>query len=231
MRGGDWIPEVVERLGGHPARALGLDLDRPEDRDRWLVAAALLSLRIDEAKALAAARGLAEAGLDTPAALAGDVDAVLARLAAHEIDAAEEVAHRLARLGRALVDCGGTDALARESDDLHSLGGRLVRLVRGIGASTVMRFLAPLRGRWSAAREVPLSAAARAAAVHLELLAPGEDEEGEPGALMRVLGAAPGAPDPIDVEAALDRLGRRACLRQRARRCPLGAACPLREVR
>ena len=35
-------------------------------------------------------------------------------------------------------------------------------------------------------------------------------------------------PDPADLEAALARLGSRACLRDRPERCPLEDACPLR---
>ena len=229
MQGEVWIREIVARLGGHPARALGLDLGAPADRDRWLVAATLLSLRGGEAAALAAFRDLQEAGLDSPEALAADVEAVRARLADRGIADAEGLAHRLARLGRALVDCDGCDALAAESDDLQSLGGRLVRLARGIGANTVTRFLAPLRDCWPAAQELPLSAAAHAAAVHLAILDPGQDEDGEPGALRRMLRDMGDAPELADVEAGLDRLGRAACLRERTRRCPLGDDCPQRE--
>jgi hypothetical protein len=90
----------------------------------------------------------------------------------------------------------------------------------------VARFLRPLRERWPAAREVPLSPAARAAALHLGLLREGEDEEGEPGALRAALLRWPEAPALADAEAALARLGERACLRGRTARCPLGADCP-----
>ena len=61
------------------------------------------------------------------------------------------------------------------------------------------------------------------------LLREGEDEEGEPGALRAALAAQPDAPSLSDAETALERLGRRACLRQRVRSCPLGGDCPARE--
>ena len=108
----------------------------------------------------------------------------------------------------------------------QDLAARLARLAPGVGTATVTRFLRPLRDRWPAAREIPLSAAARAAAVHLSLLREGEDEEGEPGALRSALLREADAPVLADVEAALGRLGERSCLRQRPARCPLGQACP-----
>ena len=37
-------------------------------------------------------------------------------------------------------------------------------------------------------------------------------------------------PHMIDIEAALERIGRRACLRGRVSRCPLGSDCPLFEA-
>ena len=73
-----------------------------------------------------------------------------------------------------------------------------------------------------------MSPATLAAADHLGWLQPGEDVDGEPGALRAVLAAQPEAPPLADVEAALDRLGRRACLRERPERCPLADTCPQR---
>ena len=57
---------VVERLGGHPARDLHLDLDDAADRARWLVAACLLAERGGEEAGRDAWRRLASAGLDAP---------------------------------------------------------------------------------------------------------------------------------------------------------------------
>jgi len=225
------ITALVDRIGGHPAQALGLDLDRPGDRNRWFVAACLLAGRADEKRALAAFRALdraQSAGLDQ---LDGaDPQRLCAALENAHLPQPEAVAGRLARAARGLAEAhgGSLEALAADAEDLEGLGSRLAGLASGVGAATVLRFLRPLRDRWPAAREVPLAPAARAAAEHLGLLREGEDAEGEPAALRAVLRDSG---DPValaDLEAALERLGARACLRNRPERCPLGDGCPAR---
>jgi hypothetical protein len=221
--------ELVERLGPHPAFALGLDLDAPEGPERWLVAACLLAGRGSEAHRLEAARRLAEAGLDRPSLLTGDTAEQLeATLTAAKLSDAQAMAQRLVRSGARLRERhGGSLArLAAEADGLEELGARLAGLAPGIGVATVLRFLRPLRRRWPAAADVPLTAAARAAALHLGWLAEGEDEQGAPGALAARLREAGDTVSLTDVEAALERLGARACLRARSERCPLGPDCP-----
>jgi hypothetical protein len=92
----------------------------------------------------------------------------------------------------------------------------------------VLRFLRPLRGVWSAARETPLADTARAAATHLGLIGDDDDLEGEPSALQRELAErAPGVSF-ADAEGALERLGALACRAGRTQRCPLADACPAR---
>ena len=106
---------------------------------------------------------------------------------------------------------GDLDALAARCDGLEELGSRLAALAPGLGTATVLRFLRPLRDAWTAARETPLAEPARAAAVHVGLLGASEDLEGEPAALRAA--CARWLPDlsPVDVEAALERLGALAC--------------------
>jgi hypothetical protein len=123
---------------------------------------------------------------------------------------------------------GTLAALAAESDGLEALGGRLAGLAPGFGRAAVVRFLEPLRDHWIAAADLPLAPAARSAAVHLGWIEEWEDTDGAPGALRRALEAETGAPPLADVEAALTRLGQRACLRERTARCPLRDACPRR---
>lgn len=223
--------ELVARLGAHPAAALRIDLDREAGRRGWLVAACLLSGRGGEAHAGEAHAALARAGLEDLTALAsadpGEVALVLERTG---IAAAEALAARLVRAGRALVarHAGSLETLAREALDLEELAARIAKLAPGIGASTVARFLRPLRDRWPAAREVPLAPAARAAARDLGWLGEAEDEEGEPAVLRAALAGDPTSPALADVEAALERLGAAACLRGRTARCPLAASCPRR---
>jgi hypothetical protein len=222
---------LLKQMGPHPATTLGLDLAQQGGPERWFVAACLIAGRAPEPVALRAARALAARELDRLAAIAkagaGAVEAALARAG---YPRPEPVAHRLARAGRSLAEHHGGElaALAAQADDLEELGGRLAALAPGIGASTVLRFLRPLRDVWPAAAETPLEPAARAAAVHLGWLAAGEDEEGAPAALRAALLREPQAPPLADIEAALARLGARSCLRQRPDRCPLGARCPAR---
>ncbi len=221
--------ELVARLGPHPARVWGLDLDTDAGVGRWLLAACLVAPRADEAAAGAALRALTERGLDTPDALArsGPGPATDA-LAAARFPKPEITAARLVRASSGLRDAhaGSLSRLLCSVDGLDEAGAALVALAPGLGPATAAEILRPLRDRFSAAREVPLTAVARAAAVHVGLLQPGEDEEGEPGRLRAALAREDPAPDLADVEAALTRLGRAACLRNAVRRCPLGADCP-----
>jgi hypothetical protein len=200
---------IVSRLGGDPAARLGLDLAREADRGRWLVAACLLSAGAPEAVAEAAFRRLAESGLEAPARLAAAPPGAVARAleqAGHPRP--ERVAAVLTNACRSLLERhgGSLAALAQQAEGLEDLGARVAALGRGVGQATVHCFLRPLRPHWPAAADLPLSPAAQAAAEHLGLRWDGD----------------------LDVEAALERLGRRACLRGRVERCPLGAACPAR---
>jgi endonuclease III len=224
--------ELVERLGPHPAAALGIDPCDEEGVGRWFIAACLLAGRAGAAAAGDAYRALARDGLPSPREIAKADPARIARgLAEAGYPKPEIAAQKLARASATLVERWGGSlvALAADADDLADLGERIARLAPGVGPATAALFLRPLRDTWIAARELPLSPAARAAALHLGLLREGEDEEGEPGALRAALAAQPDAPSLNDAESALERLGRRACLRERVRSCPLGDDCPARE--
>ena len=222
---------AVETLGRHHAPGAGLDLSAPGDRARWLVLARLLSERVREEVALAAfARLSADPGA-TPEQLgeAGPVR-VAAVLGAAGLPRAEQVAPVLCRAAASLCSrhAADLDRLVAESDGLEALGGALAALAPGLGVATVLRFLRPLRGAWPAARETPLARPARAAAIHLGLLGVSEDLEGEPAALFVACAQRVPELSPIDVEAALERLGAAACRSERVARCPLGSDCPAR---
>jgi hypothetical protein len=222
---------LVGLLGGHPLAGLGIE---PADGDaallRWWIAALLLSSRRDAARADSAFGALREAGLlelrtlgtATPEAVAAHLEAAGAR-------DPMSPATRLVRSARALAEehQGSLETVARGCTALEELGEHLARLSPGVGTGTVVRFLRPLRDLWPAAREIPLTPAARAAAIHLGWIGEGEDQEGEPGALCAFLAGEARAPKLRDVEAALERLGRAACLRERPDRCPLGRECPV----
>ncbi|MGH0038228.1 MAG: hypothetical protein ACQGVK_24620 [Myxococcota bacterium] len=225
---------LVERLGSHLATAAGLGPDPEDDRELavwWALVCLADPRREDAAEALAALRALAERGALTPGEWASQGPEKLAAwLEAAGLPGATRAGTVLWRTGRSLVaDYDGSLAgLARGCEDLEELGGRLARLAPGFGRSSVVRYLQPLRDGWSAAAELPLDRAAHAAAVHLGWLSEGDDEEAGPGTLRARLSGAAGAPAFHDVEAALARLGRRACARGRVQSCPLGDACPAR---
>jgi hypothetical protein len=222
--------DLVARFGGHPAGELGIDLETTDGPARWLVAACLIGGRVDVGIALAAARALDAARLADPTSVARTrPEALEALLLGAGYPAPDVAAHKLWRACSSLIERhgGSLDALAAQSETLEEFATRLAGLAPGFGAASVAGFLRPLRDRWDQAREIPLHPAARAAAVHLGLLAEGEDTEGEPGALRAALGDDPAQPSLADVEFALTKIGSLACLRNRANRCPIADACPL----
>ena len=223
--------EIVERLGGHASRALALDLNSDGGLFRWLLAACLLAGRVPEERALEAFRALALAGLDRLEAHdEPQAEAIAGALATARYPRPERMALLLTRLSLALQEHwdGSLTALAGAALDQDELGTALVGLAPGLGPATALRFVRPLRDRWSAARETPLSGPAQAAARHLGWIAAGEDETGAPGALETARLGEAEAPPLADLEAALERLGRRACASERPDRCPLAERCPLR---
>jgi hypothetical protein len=232
---------LVELLGGHVSRRLALDLDDPDDTTlgRWLVASALLGGRQPEAVGVAACCELARSALLDPKALAaGDSRLIEQCLDKAGLRRPDQATGLLVRLSGALQTRhqGSIESLAAAADGLPELAGGICSLAPGYGPAAVTRFLTPLRHWWHAAADLPASPAVRAAAADLGFVAEGEDEEAVPGRLAQLLSSdEPGTPEGADLpglrdlEAALDRLGRGACLRGAAARCPLGAQCPRRE--
>ena len=221
--------QLVAQLGGRESGSLGIPLRAGDDTaiGRWFAAACLASASAPRARH--AFRALDAAGLSAPGALvSADLASVSAALEAVSFPKPPAIALKLMRAAAALGKRYGASftRLAGEAEGLEDLAGRVAQLAPGVGAATAMRFLRELREIWPLADELPLTPAARAAAVHLGLLHEGEDVEGPPGALRAALAALPRAPELVDVDAALHRLGSAACLRGRVRRCPLGAACP-----
>lgn len=230
--------------GGNPGGATPLPSAEPRaeaaplddsDLDRWLVICCLMGSALDASQLAASAKALETAGLATPGAIAKTGGAALElALAAAQHPKAEASADLLARVTATLEERygGSVAALGREADDLEDLAGRLLGLASGFGRAAVLRLLRPLRDVWPLADEVPLDPRARAAGLHLGWIQGSEDEEGAPGALRRRLRAfeveARSPTQFCDIEAALERLGRASCLRERSERCPLGSRCPQR---
>lgn len=219
---------LVDVLGGHPAGALGLDLDREKGLFAWLVLACLLAA--PEAKARAGFAALAEGpGLEAHS-LAASPETAARCLEGAGLPRPEHAGALVARVARSLRDRPGASlsALLSEAGDLDAAGGALVALAPGLGAATALRFLRGLRGRLPAADDAPLAKPALAAAACLGWIAPETEAEDAAALLARRLRDEDGAPPLADVEAALERLGAASCGARRADRCPLADACPLR---
>lgn len=225
----DTSPEnLVNRLGPHAASALDLDLDLDEGLGHWLVASVLLGGRTREAVALDAFRRLAREGLAAPADIARAGFANVQRcLEEAGVSKSESVAAVLVRVCTALVRVhgGSIDGLVGGADGLDDLAQRLSQLGAGFGKAAVLRFLTPVRERWSASRDLPTSPAVLAAGRDLGWIPATQDEEGAPASLARRASAS-GDVSTRDLEAALEKLGRAACLRERPDRCPLAGSCP-----
>ncbi len=227
------VRDLVARLGPHPASGLGLDLATAGGRGRWWVAALVLGSGAPEEAALRAVGHLARSGLAAPDALAAvEADRLAPLLGEIGRNRLGPLAARLVRSSRALAAAGSEepsaalDAIASRSAGLEELGTRLVRLSPGVGSATVLRFLQPLRDVWASAADVPLAPSARTAALHLGWLDEHADPLVEPALLRERRDEETDAPPLPDVEAALERLGARACRRGRPDRCPLAEACP-----
>jgi hypothetical protein len=72
---------------------------------------------------------------------------------------------------------------------------------------------------------LPASSAVLAAGQDLGWISRTQDEEGAAASLARNA-SEPGGVRTRDIEAALEKLGRAACLRGRVERCPLAGECP-----
>ena len=224
--------DLVALLGPHPASALGLAVDDPGAGDpelaQWLLAAALADPRLEAPRLAAAWDALRAAGLErAPAGAEAAAFERALRAADHpKPDAAALVLWRLCRGLHERAE-GSLSRLAADAFGIEELAGGLLRLAPGFGRAAVVRFLQPLRDVWPAASELPLEPAAVAAAVHAGFASEGDDPEVALGSLRAALRDEADSPPLFDVEAALARLGRRACRRERASRCPLGDGCPL----
>jgi len=214
--------ELVKKLGGCYASALGIDLTALEsgERFKWLLAAVLYGTRISESLATRTWRELAARDVNAPdRILATGWDGLVAILdAGGYVRYDYKTATKLMELCAALMrDYGGSlDALHDAAADARDLESRIKALGKGIGDITVGIFLRELRGIWAKA-EPPLSPLALAAATALGYLQPDTLDPDRALARLRRLWTADGqaATGFADFESALVREGLR-LRRQRA---------------
>ena len=169
--------DLVKRLGGRYASALGIDLESIDagERFKWFLAAVLYGTRIPEALATRTWYEFAAHGVLAPERILetgwdGLVDILDAGgYVRYDYKTATKLLDLCAALMR---DYGGSlDALHAAAADARDLENRLKALGKGIGDTTVAIFLRELRGIWPRAVP-PLSPLALAAAAALGYLRP-----------------------------------------------------------
>ncbi len=231
-----FIARLLDRLGGHLSHKLEIDLSAEDDRslESWLIVACLCSARMDEEKIEHIFRALRAAHCSNLQEITScNITDITQTLARADCKNPEREAAKFKRAANAL-DLhyrGSLSRLAREAEGIEDLVGRIAALAPGIGVATALQFLRPLRDTWRLADEIPLHAATRAAAIHLQLLRKDEDAEGAPSILRAKLYAANEVNAQTitfaDFEAALLRLGERACTRKKVANCPMQEVCPV----
>ena len=192
----------LRRLPTYPEE-LGLDLSKPEDRFKWLLASMLFAKRISAGIALRAYRSLEARGYTSPEALleAGWNAIVDALDEAGYVRYDFSTATYLLEAAKALREAGGLEAVYEAAKDPRDLEARLMEL-KGVGPTAVSIFLRELRGVWSKARPKPSRLAVEAAE---RLNIPSSQVE--------------------ELEPRLVRLALEYCKRRRCQLCPVGWAC------
>lgn len=227
----DVLRELLARVPGRFSTELGIDVAAgPQERQKWFLAAVLFGARISGQLAARTYRVFAAAGVLTPQAIRETGwDGLVALLdeggyARYDFKTATKLLTLMESLERDYD--GDLDRLAALAADPRDLEQRLMALGKGVGPATVNIFLRELRGIWPLARP-SLSPLAQLAAEHLKLLPPGLDPQAAVAALEERWQSAP-VPGFVfpDLEAALVRLGRDFCRKDRLRRpCPLAEVC------
>jgi len=196
------LMEELRRLPTYPEE-LGLDLSKPEDRFKWLLASMLFAKRISADIALRAYRSLEARGYTSPEALleAGWRAIVDALDEAGYVRYDFSTATYLLEAAKALREAGGLEAIYEAAEGPSDLEARLMEL-KGVGPTAVNIFLRELRDVWSKARPKPSRLAVEAAE---RLGIPPSQVEG--------------------LEPRLVRLALEYCKRRRCQLCPVGWAC------
>lgn len=167
--------ELVMKLGGRYASALGIDLAAADagERFKWFLAALLYGARISESLATRTWREFAARDVLTPERIlrTGWDKLVVILDAGGYVRYDYKTATRLLDACGALTrDYGGSlDTLHGHAADPRDLENRIKALGKGIGDVTVSIFLRELRGIWGQA-DPPLSPLALTAAIAMGYL-------------------------------------------------------------
>ncbi len=222
------LKELLDWQGQTYAAELGIDLSGGKEPEvfKWFLAAILFGARISETIVKNTYREFKQSGLITPQKiLKAGWDRLVEVLDAggyvrYDFKTADKLLEVMGNLLQ--VYSGSLNILHEEARDTADLIVRLQALGRGIGPTTCQIFLRELRGTWEKANP-PLSDFAIQCARHLHLL------NGEKEPLLRLQtvwsrhGKAMGE-FPL-FEAALLRVGKNYCRKNRCEECRLKKVC------
>lgn len=223
----DIVKSILHTMGGTFSRELGIQLSSGSQRElsKWFLAAKLYGARISSTIAARTYKEFEQRGVILPAQILDTGWDGLVEI----LDAGGYVRYDFSTATKLLAMM--TDLQEQYSGDLNNLHDRAIdekdledrlkMLGKGIGDVTVNIFLRELRTVWEKARPA-LSAPALLAARHLGLVARGDPLV----ALERIWSGQriPGS-DFRDFEAALVRLGKDYCKKDRHEVCPLRSIC------
>ncbi len=222
------LQKLIAWQGKTYSAELGIDLSGGKEAEvfKWFLAAILFGARISETIVKNAFRKFVQIGLITPQKI---VKAGWDRLV-EVLDAGGYVRYDfktadklLEVMGNLLQEYGGSlNSLHQNARDTADLTERLQALGKGIGPTTTQIFLRELRGIWEKA-DPPLSNFAIQCARHLKLL----NGEKEPLVHLQTVWERYGKPAgefPL-FEAALLRVGKNYCRKNRCEECLLKMVC------
>jgi endonuclease III len=225
---------LMERLGGRFSTSLGIDLDRGESGEifKWFLASILFGARISEKIAEETYGQFERIGLLTPQRILGaGWDRLVEALdAGGYVRYDFKTATMFLEVMEGLQERYGGDLslLHNQAVDPRDLEARLEEF-KGIGPVTVNIFLRELRAIWPKAQPLPGDLAILAAR-NLRLTSSSGQTPEEKAQVLSDLQQllSEEAEGFADFEAALVRLGKDWCRKERHRNCPLGQRCRYR---
>jgi endonuclease III len=223
----DLVKSLLQTMGGTFSRELGIQVSSGSQLElsKWFLAAKLFGARISSTIAARTYREFERRGVILPRQILDTGWDGLVEL----LDAGGYVrydfstATKLLSIMKDLQEQydGDLNNLHEQARDEKNLEDRLKRLGKGIGDVTVNIFLRELRTAWAKARPA-LSAPALLAARHLGFVAKRDPLV----ALERIWAGHPiSGSDFCDFEAALVRLGKDYCNKNRHEACPFRSVC------
>ena len=194
------IKKIILSINTYPEE-LGLDLNKEDDRFKWLIASILFAKRISFKIAIRTFKEFINRGLTTPNAIldAGWDGLVDALDAGGYVRYDFSTASNLLETVKMLKKQGGLKEIYRNSKDSKELEEKLMKL-KGVGPTAVNIFLRELRSVWKKAKPKPSKIALDVA-----------DKIG--------------LKDVEELEPRLVRIGIEYCKRKRCEECPVHLYC------